>query len=435
MVRSIEQSAMRKVYVRLLPFAVLTYFFCYVDRINIGFASLTMNKDIGLDPATYGMAAGVFFWGYFLFEVPSNIIMEKVGARLWIARIMVTWGLLSGATALCTGPWSFLTVRFLLGLAEAGFFPGIVLFFTYWFPDHHRARIMAGFTVALPLAVALGAPMSTALLSLDGLLGLHGWQWLYILEAIPTVLLGVATLFFLTDRPEEARFLSPEERAWITATLAAERRQIETHSTVSLLQSFWNPKVLLLSLNYLGIVTASLGMLIFLPQIVKQLGVSNMQVGWISMIPYLCGALAMIVCGWVSDRLAERRWTLFATSVLSALGLVVAAMGVGTWWAIVGMSVAAAGFYGSKGPFWSMPGMFLTGAAAASGIAWINSLGNLGGFFGPSIVGWVRQETGSFAGGLYTLAGFAGMAALVAALGLRIPYRTTREVPHPVAAE
>lgn len=435
MVRSIEQSAMRKVYVRLLPFAVLTYFFCYVDRINIGFASLTMNKDIGLDPATYGMAAGVFFWGYFLFEVPSNIIMEKVGARLWIARIMVTWGLLSGATALCTGPWSFLTVRFLLGLAEAGFFPGIVLFFTYWFPDHHRARIMAGFTVALPLAVALGAPMSTALLALDGLLGLHGWQWLYILEAIPTVLLGVATLFFLTDRPEEARFLSPEERAWITATLAAERRQIETHSTVSLLQSFWNPKVLLLSLNYLGIVTASLGMLIFLPQIVKQLGVSNMQVGWISMIPYLCGALAMIVCGWVSDRLAERRWTLFATSVLSALGLVVAAMGVGTWWAIVGMSVAAAGFYGSKGPFWSMPGMFLTGAAAASGIAWINSLGNLGGFFGPSIVGWVRQETGSFAGGLYTLAGFAAMAALVAALGLRIPYRTTREVPHPMAAE
>lgn len=392
MVRSIEQSAMRKVYVRLLPFAVLTYFFCYVDRINIGFASLTMNKDIGLDPATFGMAAGVFFWGYFLFEVPSNIIMEKVGARLWIARIMVTWGLLSGATALCTGPWSFLTVRFLLGLAEAGFFPGIVLFFTYWFPDHHRARIMAGFTVALPLAVALGAPMSTALLGLDGLLGMHGWQWLYILEAIPTVLLGVATLFFLTDRPEEARFLSPEERAWITATLAAERRQIETHSTVSLLQSFWNPKVLLLSLNYLGIVTASLGMLIFLPQIVKQLGVSNMQVGWISMIPYLCGALAMIVCGWVSDRLAERRWTLFATSVLSALGLVVAAMGVGTWWAIVGMSVAAAGFYGSKGPFWSMPGMFLTGAAAASGIAWINSLGNLGGFFGPSIVGWVRPH-------------------------------------------
>ncbi len=435
MVRSIEQSAMRKVYVRLLPFAVLTYFFCYVDRINIGFASLTMNKDIGLDPATYGMAAGVFFWGYFLFEVPSNIIMEKVGARLWIARIMVTWGLLSGATALCTGPWSFVAVRFLLGLAEAGFFPGIVLFFTYWFPDHHRARIMAGFTVALPLAVALGAPMSTALLGLDGLLGLHGWQWLYIVEAIPTVLLGIATLFFVTDRPGEARFLSPEERAWITATLAAERQQIETHSTVSLLQSFWNPKVLLLSLNYFGIVTASLGMLIFLPQIVKQLGVSNMQVGWISMIPYLCGALAMITCGWLSDRLAERRWTLFATSVLSALGLVVAAMGVGTWWTIVGMSIAAAGFYGSKGPFWSMPGMFLTGTAAASGIAWINSLGNLGGFFGPSIVGWVRQETGSFAGGLYTLAGFAAMAAAVAALGLRIPYRTTREVRHPVAAE
>ncbi len=188
----------------------LTYFFCYVDRINVGFAALTMNKDLGLDPAMFGLASGAFFWGYFLFEVPSNIILEKVGARLWIARIMVTWGLLSAATALCTGPWSFLTVRFLLGVAEAGFFPGLVLYFTHWFPDHHRARILAGFTLALPIAVALGAPMSTALLELNGLLGLRGWQWLFLLEAVPTVLLGVAVLFYLTDRPEQAKFLSPK---------------------------------------------------------------------------------------------------------------------------------------------------------------------------------------------------------------------------------
>ena len=197
---SVERSTMRKVYWRLLPLTILVYFLCYLDRINVGFAALTMNKDLGLDAATYGMAAGAFFWGYFLFEVPSNIILEKLGARIWIARIMVTWGLLSGATALSVGPWSFLTMRFLLGLAEAGLFPGMILFFTYWFPDWHRARIVSGFMVALPLAVAAGAPMSTALLELNGLWGLAGWQWMFIAEAIPTVLVGIF-LSVLRHRP------------------------------------------------------------------------------------------------------------------------------------------------------------------------------------------------------------------------------------------
>ncbi|MBV9786135.1 MAG: MFS transporter [Acidisphaera sp.] len=424
---------MRKIYLRLLPFSIATYFFCYVDRINVGFAALTMNRDIGLDPAMFGMASGAFFWGYFLFEVPSNIMLDRVGARLWIARIMVTWGLLSGATAFCTGPWSFLTLRFLLGLAEAGFFPGIVLFFTYWFPDQYRARVVAGFTVALPVAVAIGAPMSTGLLQLDGLLGLRGWQWMYLAEAVPSVLMGIGVLFYLTDRPAAARFLTAEERDWVVHTIEDERRQIERIDRVSLMRSFFDPKVLLLSLNYLGIVTASLGMLIFLPQIVKQLGISNMQVGWVSMIPYVCGALAMIVCGWISDRLGERRWNLFCTSMLSAIGLVMAGMTLGTWWSLVGMSIAATGFYGTKGPFWAMPSMFLTGASAAAGIAWINSIGNLGGFFGPSIVGWVRQSTGSFAGGLFALAGFALMAALVSGFWLNIPRRVAR--PAVAAAE
>src|SRR5205085_1574561 len=250
--------------------------------------------------AIYGMAAGAFFWGYVLFEVPSNIILEKVGARLWIARIMITWGLISGATAFATGPYSFMAIRFLLGLAEAGLFPGFVLYFTYWFPDSYRARI-------------------------------------------------------------------------------------NSQHDVGLLRSFWDPKVMLLSLNYIGIVTASLGMLLFLPTIVKELGISNMQVGWVTMIPYTCGAIAMVFCGWLSDRIGERRWTLFWTCLISAAGLIIAGMTIGTWWSVVGMSIAAAGFYGTKGPFWSMPTMFLTGAAAASGIAWINSLGNLGGFFGPSM--------------------------------------------------
>jgi len=226
MIRTIEQMTMRKVYLRVLPIAALSYFFCYLDRINVGFAALTMNKDLGLDAATFGFAAGVFFWGYFLFEVPSNIIMEKLGARIWIARIMVTWGLLSGATVFCTGPYSFMTVRFLLGLAEAGFYPGLVLFFTYWFPDRHRARIVSGFTLALPVAVAAGAPMSTGIMELNGLLGLAGWKWMYLLEAIPTIILGIVVLIYVTDRPAQARWLSDEERAWLTSTIEQECRQI-----------------------------------------------------------------------------------------------------------------------------------------------------------------------------------------------------------------
>src|SRR5580698_1606538 len=252
MADTVEQSTTRKVYWRLLPLAVLTYLFCYLDRINVGFAALTMNKALGLDPATYGFAAGLFYWGYFLFEVPSNLILEKVGARLWIARIMLSWGLLSAATAFCVGPWSFTVVRFLLGIAEAGLFPGIVLFFTHWFPEHHRARILAGFTLALPIAVAIGAPVSTGLLELDGIAGLAGWQWMFIAEAAPTVLLGIVVLFCITDRPTDAHWLHAEERAWLAGVLAEERRRIEAHRHVNLLHSFWHPKVLLLALNYFG---------------------------------------------------------------------------------------------------------------------------------------------------------------------------------------
>jgi ACS family tartrate transporter-like MFS transporter len=408
----VDQSTARKVYRRLLPLAILTYFLCYLDRINVGFAALTMNKDLGLDAATYGMAAGAFFWGYFLFEVPSNLILEKVGARLWIARIMVTWGLLSGATAFCNGPWSFLTMRFLLGLAEAGLFPGMILFFTYWFPEWHRGRIMAGFTVALPLAVAAGAPLSTALLELNGVLGIAGWKWMFIAESVPTILVGIFFFFFVTDRPTQAHWLSGEERDWLVATLDEERKLIEAKRKVSLWQSFWDPRVLILTLNYFGIVTASLGLLLFLPQMVKQLGFTNMQVGWVSMIPYLFGALSMIAWGWVSDRMGERRWNLFWACMVAAVGLIIAGMTIGTAWAVVGMTIATIGLYGTKGPFWTMPSMILTGSAAASGIAWINGIGNLGGFFGPTAVGWIKNLTGSFASGLYLLAALALVSAL-----------------------
>ena len=434
MVRTLEQSTMRKVYLRLLPFAVLSYILAYIDRINVSFAGLTMRGDLEMSAGTFGFAVGMFYWAYFIFEVPSNVIMQKVGARVWIARIMISWGILAGLTAVVTGSTSFAIVRFLLGVAEAGFFPGIILYFTYWFPRHHHARIVSGFLIGLPVAVAIGAPISTALLALDGLFGLRGWQVMYIAEAIPTVVIGVITFFVLTDRPEQAKFLTAEERNWLVARIAAERRATEAVRTYTLWQALYNPKVLLLALNYFGIVTASLGMLIFIPQIIKSLGsYSNMTVGWLTMIPYICGAIAMVAWGRISDRMNERRWNLFIGCVFSTVGLVIAGMTMGTWWALVGMSIAAMGFYGSKGPFFAMPPMFLSGAGLAAGIAWINSIGNLGGFFGPWYVGVMKDLTGSYAGGLYGLALFGLVAAIVCAFFLHIPSHSSSAAP-PIGA-
>ena len=425
---ALQRSTMRKVYLRLLPFAVLSYVLAYIDRINVSFAGLTMRSDLGMSAATFGFAVGMFYWGYFIFEVPSNVILEKVGARIWIARIMITWGILAGMTAAVSSSTSFAIVRFLLGVAEAGFFPGIILYFTYWFPSHHHARIVSGFLVGLPVAVAIGAPISTSLLDLDGLFGLRGWQIMYIAEAIPTVVIGVLTYFVLTDRPEQAKFLNKEERDWLVATIAAERRATEAVRKFTMWEALYNPKVLLLALNYIGIVTASLGMLIFIPQMIKSLGnYSNMTVGWLTMIPYICGAIAMVAWGRISDHMNERRWNLFIGCVVSTIGLVIAGMTMGSWWALVGMSIAAMGFYGSKGPFFAMPPMFLSGPALAAGIAWINSLGNLGGFFGPSYVGLMKDFTGSYAGGLYGLALLCLVAAIVCALFLHIPKRLPSE--------
>jgi ACS family tartrate transporter-like MFS transporter len=419
---AIEKSAMRKIYVRLLPFAVFSYFLSYVDRINVSFAGLTMQGDLQMSATAFGFAAGTFYWGYFIFEVPSNVIMEKVGARLWIARIMITWGIFAGLTALVVGSSSFAVVRFFLGAAEAGFFPGIVLYFTYWFPSHHHARIVSGFLIGLPIAVAAGAPISTAILGLDGLFDLRGWQLMYIAEVIPTILIGVVTLFVLTDRPEHAKFLTVEEKTWLAGKLAAERRAKEAVKTFGMWQAMFDPKVLLLSLNYFGIVVASLGMLIFIPQIIRSIGsTSNMTAGWLTMIPYICGGISLVIWGRVSDRMHERRWNLLGACLVSAIGLFIAGSMMGTWWSLVGMSIAAMGFYGSKGPFWAMPPMFLTGTAAAASIAWINSIGNLGGFFGPWYVGVMKDLTGSYAGGLYGLALLCLGSAIVCAFCLHIP--------------
>ena len=298
----------------------------------------------------------------------------------------------------------------------------MVLYFTYWFPAYHHARIVSGTLAGFVVAVAGGAPISTGLLALDGMFGLHGWQIMYIAEAIPTVIFGIATLFVMTDRPEQAKFLTEEEKTWLATTLARERQAKEAVRTFSVLQGMFNPKVLLLSLNYFGIVTASLGMLFFIPQIIKSLGVtSNMTVGWLTMVPYICGGISLVVWGRISDRMKERRWNLLAACAVSTAGLLLAGLTMGTWWALVGMSVAAIGFYGSKGPFWAMPPMFLTGTAAAASLAWINSIGNLGGFFGPWYVGVIKDMTGSYAGGLFGLAALGLAAAMIAAFWLHIP--------------
>jgi len=432
---AIEKSAMRKIYLRLLPFAIFSYFLAYIDRINVSFAALTMRGDLDISAAAYGFALGTFYWGYFIFEVPSNVIMEKIGARIWIARIMVTWGLLAAATAFVKDPTTFGIVRFLLGVAEAGFFPGIILYFTYWFPARHHARIVSGFLVGLPVAVAAGAPISTGLMGLDGLFGLKGWQIMYLAEGIPTILVGIATYFVLTNKPEQAKFLTVQERDWLVARIASERKAKEAVRVYSLFESMINPKVLLLALNYIGIVTASLGMLIFIPQIIKSIGQSdNMTVGWLTMIPYICGGISLVVWGRISDRMNERRWNLLIACILSTGGLVLAGLTIGTWWALVGMSLAAMGFYGSKGPFFAMPPMFLSGTALAAGFAWINSIGNLGGFFGPWWVGVMKDLTGSFAGGLYGLALLSFVSAVVCALFLHIPDVISRGDGRPAMA-
>ena len=398
-------------------------FVCYLDRVNVGFAALTMNKDLGLSAYFFGLGAGAFYGGYCLFEVPSNLVLERVGARFWIARIMITWGLLSAAMALVSGPVSFVTMRFLLGAAEAGFFPGILFYFHYWFPMRHRGRMISWFTVATPISVALGGPISTGLLGLDGTFGLAGWQWVFIAEGTPAVILGFVVLIYLRDRPAHASWLTPEEKEWLAVELAQERREIESVRTYTLFQSLTNIRVLALAVIYFGIVTASVGLVIFVPQIIKELGVSNLATGFLAAIPYIVGTVSMIAWGYVSDRMGERRWNLFTGCLVGAVGLIAAGLLGGSFWSLLAMCLATIGFYGSKGPFWPLPSTFLTGTAAAAGMALINSVGNVGGFMGPFVVGWIKDSTGSFNNGLYALAGFMVLAAVVTVAGVQAPRR------------
>lgn len=414
-----QRRTILKVSWRLLPLVVLGYLVAYIDRTNVAFAALTMNADIGISAYIYGVGAGIFFLGYALFEVPSNLVLERVGARRWIARIMLTWGIISGLMAIATGPASFLTLRFLLGVAEAGFFPGMILYFTYWFPQQYRGRVISTMYLAVPVSNSVASIISGAILGMDGVLGLRGWQWIFILEAMPAVLLAFVVLKYLTDRPAHATWLSADERAWLEGELARERDHVESGGRLSLLQSLTDGRVLALCAIYMASVAANYGIVFFLPQIVKDLGLSNFMTGLVTAIPYAVGVIGLLLWGWSSDRRKERRWHMVTAMTLAGAGLLGAAWLSGSYWAIAAMSLAVAGLYGSRPSFWPMPSLFLTGAAAAAGIALINSIGNLGGYVGPFIVGWIKDSTGSFEMGLYFLASCAFLSALITLVAVR----------------
>jgi ACS family tartrate transporter-like MFS transporter len=405
----LQRKIILKVSWRLLPLIVLCYLINYIDRTNVSFAALTMNKDLGLTAYLYGWGAGIFFLSYALFEVPSNMVLEKVGARLWIARIMITWGIISGLMSVATGPVSFLTLRFLLGMAEAGFFPGMIYYLTKWFPGPVRARAISILYIAVPVSNAVASIVSGAILT-----GMDG-----TLEAIPAVVFAFVVLGLMTERPSEATWLEPEERDWLEGELTAERSKIESVGRLTMLQALVDPRVLVLSAIYLTGVTASYGLVFFMPQIVKSLGLSNLATGFVTAIPYVFGTIGLITWGYSSDRRKERRWHLIASTGLAAVGFTLAAMSSHSYWAVVAMAIAAVGIYGSRPSFWPMPSLFLTGGAAAVGMALINSIGNLGGYFGPIIVGKIKDTTGHFEWALYFMAACAAVSTVIAFLATR----------------
>ena len=404
MSQAFETALIKKIAWRILPLIVVAYCIAYLDRANIAVAALTMNKDLGFSAFTYGLGAGIFFLGYFIFEVPSNLILERVGARRWIARIMFTWGILSAACAFVTGPTSFIVVRFLLGVAEAGFFPGVMLYFTYWFPARFRGRITAMLFLAGPTANALSNVAGGALLEMNGVLGLRGWQWVFICEAAPAVILSFVVLRKMIDRPSDANWLEPDERQWLEKELDGERAEVEAQGRLTLGKALMDSRVVALSTIYFLSVTAGYGTTFFLPQIVKGLGLSNFMTGLASAIPYLIGMIALLLWGWSSDRRGERRWHLIAASVTAAVGFSLAGVAGNSFWSLPAICLAVIGIYGTRPTFWPLPSIFLSGTAAAGGIALINSIGNLGGYVGPFIVGWIKDSTNSFEMALYFLA-------------------------------
>jgi D-galactonate transporter len=410
---SFEESTFRKVTWRLMPLLFLCYVASYLDRVNVGFAKLQMLQDLQFSETVYGLGAGIFFIGYFLFEIPSNIILHKVGARMWIARIMITWGLISGAMIFVTTPQMFYVMRFLLGLAEAGFFPGVILYLTYWYPSHRRGKITALFMTGIAISGVIGGPLSGWIMhSLPGVFGYTGWQWMFILEALPSVVLGVVVIVLLKDRIRDAHWLSEDEKRLLESQIEAEQSGKEH---MALGQVFRNGKVWLGALIYFCFVMGLYGVGFWLPTIIKTTGVTDpLDIGLLTMIPYGAAAIAMILLGRSADLYRERRWHIVIPALLGALGLLFStAYDHNTLLAMASLTLAAIGILSTLPLFWSLPTAFLSGAAAAAGIALINSLGNLAGFVSPFIVGWLKDATHSTNTGMYVLAGSMLLGALL----------------------
>jgi MFS family permease len=432
----LERETIRRVAWRLVPLLMLGYFCAYLDRVNVGFAGLTMNKSLGFSAAVFGFGSGIFFVGYFLFELPSNLILDKVGARRWIARILLTWGIISGLTAFVWNDWSFYGIRFLLGAAEAGFYPGIVLYLTWWFPSYYRSRMMALFQSASVISLIIGPIVSSQLLRLDGLLGVHGWQWLFLLEAVPPIVMAVVVVIWLTDRPHDAKWLRPEQRDWLVNRLDSERAQREAVRHFKLGEALSNPRVWWLTLVYFGQNVSNYGLLIFLPQIVKAFGVSTTLVGVISAVPFVFAAVFMIYWAMRSDRTGARTFHVAAACLITAAGLGACIL-IGADHPVimmVALIVAAMGQQAIAPTFWTLPTAMLSGTAAAGGIALINSVGNLGGFLGPYGFGLIKDATNSDVIPLLALAA-APVVSAVVVIALGHDKRLERIPSHAAAAE
>lgn len=419
----LEAVVVRTLTWRLVPFLFVLYMVAYLDRINLGFAALQMQRQLAFTDAVYGLGAGVFFAGYFIFQVPSNLVLEHVGARRWIAVLMVTWGIISASMCLVDSARSFYSLRFLLGVAEAGFFPGIILYLKSWFPARARAQTVARFMTAAPLSGVVGGPLSGALLGLHHRAGLAGWQWMFLLEGIPAIALGAVVWAYLVDRPERALWLTAEQREWLQQTLQQERAETAATSASDALAAFRMGRIWILALVYFGLNTVSYGLSMWLPNLIKSLSaVSNVAIGVLSAIPYVAAAVMMVVVGLHSDQTGERRWHAAVPAFAGAIALGFAANTTSVGPAIALISVAVLGVFSMMGPFWAMPTAFLSGTAAAAGIAIINSVGNLGGFCGPYIIGVMRTSTGQFKGGLAVVAGalaLSGVLALTVKLSLK----------------
>jgi MFS family permease len=406
----VESAIIRKIAWRFLPVLICGYFLNYLDRTNIGFAALTMNDAIGLNSAQFGLGAGLFFFAYCLCEIPSNVVMFRVGPRLWLARIMITWGLVSALMAMVVGPRSFYGARLLLGMSEAGFFPGITFFLSSWFPARYRARILAWFLLSVPLSSLLGGPVSGALLYMDGIGGLAGWQWMFLIEGTPTALAGLWALGVLADSPATARWLTPAERAKLADMLASERRDRPRKDIMAAIR---DPRVHVLALIQFGFTVGSYGVGIWLPSILRQFLTSSMQIGLASAAPYIFACVAMLLWARHADRTGRVIGNLAATCLLGAVGMAFSIASSSPLTAMIGLTLALIGVTAARAIFWTLPGQILTGLAAAAGFAYINTIAAIGGFVGPAVIGWVKQETGSFTLGLGAMAAVLFVTALL----------------------